>query len=101
MTAMTLAGDFPAAALGLIFSLGCALLLAFVVLRFVIGLVTREQYNVTDDYASRSRYCLDGSPWRSDKRRVPRKPRRNWRPVSPRSCRATQPFRSNCKTCHP
>ena len=49
MTAMTLAGDFPAAALGLIFSLGCALLLAFVVLRFVIGLVTREQYNVTDE----------------------------------------------------
>ena len=49
MTTLTLAGDFPVAALGLIFSLGCALLLAFVALRFVIGLVTREQYNVTDD----------------------------------------------------
>jgi len=49
MTSMTLAGDFPVAALGLICSLGCALVLAFVALRFVIGLVTREQYNVTDD----------------------------------------------------
>ena len=49
MTAMTLVGDFPMAALGLTFSLGCALLLAFIALRFVVGLVTREQYNVTDD----------------------------------------------------
>jgi|SRR5580704_4028080 len=49
MTTMTLAGDFPVAALGLICSLSCALVLAFVALRFVIGLVTRDQYNVTDD----------------------------------------------------
>ena len=49
MTTLTLAGDFPVAALGLVCSLGFALVLAFVVLRFVIGLVTREQYNVTDD----------------------------------------------------
>ena len=49
MTAMTLVGDFPMAALGLTFSLGCALLLAFITLRFVVGLVTREQYNVSDD----------------------------------------------------
>lgn len=49
MTNLTLAGDFPVAALGLVCSLGFALVLAFVALRFVIGLVTREQYNVTDD----------------------------------------------------
>jgi len=49
MTTTTLAGDFPVAALGLVCSLGCALILAFAALRFVIGLVTREQYNVTDD----------------------------------------------------
>ena len=35
MTTMTLVGDFPMAALGLTFSLGCALLLAFIALRFV------------------------------------------------------------------
>ena len=49
MTTMSLAGDFPVAALGLICSISCALVIAFVALRFVIGLVTREQYNVTDD----------------------------------------------------
>ena len=49
MTTMTLAGDFPVAALGLICSLSCALVLAFVALRFVIGLVTRDPYNETDD----------------------------------------------------
>jgi len=49
MTTMTLVGDFPMAALGLTLSLGCALLLAFIALRFVVGLVTREQYNVSDD----------------------------------------------------
>jgi hypothetical protein len=48
MNTMTLVGDFPMAALGLTFSLGCALLLAFIALRFVVGLVTREQYNVSD-----------------------------------------------------
>lgn len=49
MTGVALTGEFPAVALGLTLSLGCALVLAFLVLRFVIGLVTREQYNVTDD----------------------------------------------------
>ena len=37
------------AALGLALSLVLALLLAFVCLKFLVGLVTREQYNVTDD----------------------------------------------------
>src|ERR1700685_2515425 len=36
------------AALGLAFSLALGLLLAFVCLKFLVGLVTREQYNVTD-----------------------------------------------------
>ena len=35
--------------LGLAFSFGCALLLAFACLRFLLGLMTRQQYNVTDD----------------------------------------------------
>jgi len=48
MTALTFLGDFPQVALALAFSLGCALLGAFIILRVVVGLVTREQYNVTD-----------------------------------------------------
>lgn len=39
-------GDFTEAVLGLAFSFGCALLLAFVCLRFLLGLMTRQQYNV-------------------------------------------------------
>ena len=41
-------GDFTEAVLGLAFSFGCALLLAFVCLRFLLGLMTRQQYNVTE-----------------------------------------------------
>src|SRR5258708_2384654 len=41
-------GEFPEAVLGLAFSLGFALLLAFGCLKFLMGLLTREQYNVTD-----------------------------------------------------
>ncbi len=36
------------AAFGLGCGLGLALLLGFVCLKFLVGLVTREQYNVTD-----------------------------------------------------
>src|SRR5579871_292899 len=42
-------GDFPQVAIALTLSFGCALVLAFFCLRFVVRLVTREQYNVTDD----------------------------------------------------
>lgn len=48
MTTLTFLGDFPQVALAIAFSLGCALLAAFIFLRVVVGLVTREQYNVTD-----------------------------------------------------
>ena len=40
-------GEFPEMVLGLAFSLGCALLLAFLCLRFLLGLMTRHEYNVT------------------------------------------------------
>src|ERR1700733_11063674 len=40
--------DFTEAVLGLAFSFGCALLLAFACLRFLLGLMMRQQYNVTD-----------------------------------------------------
>ena len=39
---------FPADRLALSFSFACALLAAFVCLRLVIKIVTREQYNVSD-----------------------------------------------------
>src|SRR5262249_23403390 len=45
---MSFLGSFPQAAIILTFSFACALVLAFVCLRIVVGLVTREQYNVTD-----------------------------------------------------
>ena len=48
MTILRVMGEFPEAVLGLAFSLGCALLIAFACLKFLIGLMTREQYNVTD-----------------------------------------------------
>src|ERR1700677_4656163 len=38
---------FTGALLGLFFGFGCALLLGFVCLRFLLGLMTRQQYNVT------------------------------------------------------
>jgi hypothetical protein len=49
MTFLSALGEFPEMVLGLAFSFGCALLLAFVCLRFLVGLMTRQQYNVTDD----------------------------------------------------
>jgi hypothetical protein len=49
MTNITFLGGFPQVGLALILSLGGALIVAFAALRLVIGLVTREQYNVTDD----------------------------------------------------
>ena len=48
MTILYRMGDFPEAVLGLAFSLACALLIAFACLKLLVGLVTREQYNVTD-----------------------------------------------------
>ena len=47
MTILSRMGEFPEAVLGLAFSLACALLLGFVCLKFLVGLVTRD--NVTDD----------------------------------------------------
>ena len=49
MMFLSVLGDFTEAVLGLAFSFGCALLLAFVCLRFLLGLMTRQQYNVTDN----------------------------------------------------
>ena len=48
MTFLSGLGDFGETVLGLAFSFGCALLMAFVCLRFLVGLMTRQQYNVTD-----------------------------------------------------
>ena len=48
MTSLTFLGEFPQVALALLFSFACALVMAFVFLRIVVRLVTREQYNVTD-----------------------------------------------------
>ena len=47
MMFLSVLGDFSEAVLGLAFSFGCALLLAFVCLRFLLGLMTRQQVNVT------------------------------------------------------
>ena len=47
MMFLSVLGDFSEAGLGLAFSFGCALLLAFVCLRFLLGLMTRQQVNVT------------------------------------------------------
>ena len=49
MTFLSALGEFAEAVLGLAVSLGCALLLAFACLRFLMGLMTRRQYNVADD----------------------------------------------------
>ena len=45
----TLLGNFPQVAFILALRFACALVLAFVLLQFVVRLVTREQYNVTDE----------------------------------------------------
>ena len=49
MAFLSALGEFAEAVLGLAVSLGCALLLAFACLRFLMGLMTRQQYNVTHD----------------------------------------------------
>jgi hypothetical protein len=49
MMFLAVLGDFTEAALGLFFGFGCALLLGFVCLRFLVGLMTRQQYNVIED----------------------------------------------------
>ena len=49
MSLFTFLGDFPQVAFTLALSFACALALAFVLLQFVVKLVTREQYNVTDE----------------------------------------------------
>ena len=49
MTFLSALGEFPEMVLGLAFSLGCALLLGFVCLKLLVGLITRQQYNVTID----------------------------------------------------
>jgi len=48
MSFPTLLGEFPGVVLALLLSVGCALAISFICLRFVVRLVTREQYNVTD-----------------------------------------------------
>jgi len=40
-------GEFTETLLGLAFGFGCALLLAYACLRILVGLMTRQQYNVT------------------------------------------------------
>jgi hypothetical protein len=44
MTFLTALGGFPEMVLGLAFSLGCALLLAFVCLRSLLGFMARQQH---------------------------------------------------------
>ena len=53
-------GDFTEAALGLAFSLGCALLLAFLCLRTLVGLMTRQQFCGPDnmELMLRARFAL-------------------------------------------
>ena len=48
MSSMTLLGEFPQVAIALTIAFTCALGIAFMVLWMVLGLITREQYNVTD-----------------------------------------------------
>ena len=48
MNALTLLGGFPQVALALALAFAFALAIGFVLLRLILGLVTREQYNVTD-----------------------------------------------------
>ena len=43
-------GEFSEMVLGLAFSAGCALLLAFLCLRLLLALMTRQQATATDDH---------------------------------------------------
>jgi hypothetical protein len=49
MAFLSALGEFAEAVLGLAVSLGCAVLLAFACLHFLMGLMTRQQCNVTDN----------------------------------------------------
>jgi len=49
MSFFTFLGSFPQVAFMLALSFACALVLAFVLLQFVVKVITREQYNVTDE----------------------------------------------------
>jgi hypothetical protein len=62
MTFLSALGELPAMALGLAFSLGCALLLGFACLRLLVGLMTRQQYNVTNDPDSTHDLNLTNDP---------------------------------------
>ena len=50
MTFLSALGEFPEMLLGLAFSFACALLLGFVCLRFLVGLMTRQQYTAATDH---------------------------------------------------
>src|ERR1700685_2332690 len=50
MTFLAALGEFPEMVLGLALSLGCAFLLGFVCLHFLLGLMTRQQAAVTPDH---------------------------------------------------
>jgi hypothetical protein len=50
MMLLSALGEFPEMVLGLAFSFGCALLLAFLCLRFLVGLMTRQQYSGPHDH---------------------------------------------------
>jgi len=50
MTFLSALGEFPEMVLALAFSFGCALLLGFVCLRFLLGLMSRQQYSVGHDH---------------------------------------------------
>ena len=49
MSIFTFLGNFPQVAIMLALSFACALVLAFALLQFVVKVITREQYNVTDE----------------------------------------------------
>ena len=48
MSALTFLGGFPQVAVALALAFACALAIGFVLLWLILGLVTRESYNVTD-----------------------------------------------------
>ena len=62
MTFLNAFGELPELVLGLAFSLACALLLGFVCLKFLVGLMTRQQYNVTIDPDLKHDRSLNNDP---------------------------------------
>jgi hypothetical protein len=61
MTFLSALGEFPEMVLGLAFSFGCALLLAFICLRFLLGLMTRQQVGLTQDAVSQDHNVISDS----------------------------------------